>query len=78
MKGKEVKERDVSTQVRSFILSKEKVQIVPDWNTMGPIATATHSFEVNVVVIDDKYSFQYNRFYLPQPIFKIPFTLLLI
>lgn len=73
--GKEARERDGSPKVRSFILPKEKVRIVPDWNTMGLIATATHSFEVNAVVIDEKYSFQYNRTYLPQPIFKVPFSL---
>lgn len=73
--GKELRERDGSLKVHSFILPKEKVRIVADWNTMGLIATATHSFEVNAVVIDGKYSFQYNRFYLPQPIFKIPFSL---
>lgn len=73
--GKEVRERDGSPKVRSFILPKEKVHIIPDWNTMGLIATATHSFEVNAVAIDENYSFRYNRAYLPQPIFKIPFSL---
>lgn len=72
--GKEVKESDGSPRVRSFILPKEKVQIFPDWNTMGLGATATHSFEVNTI-IDEKYCFQYNHFYLSQSIFKIPFTL---
>lgn len=72
--GKEERESDGSTKVRSFIISKEDVEILPDWNTMGLIATATHSFEVNTIV-EEKYCFQYNRFYLPQPIFKIPFSL---
>lgn len=72
--GKGVRESDGSPKIRSFIIPREKVQVVPDWNTMGLIATATHSFQVNTVV-DEKYSFQYNHFYLPQPIFKIPFSL---
>lgn len=74
LNGKEVMEKDGTPKVRSFIIPKEKVQVVSDWNTMGLVATATYSFEVNEVV-DEKYCFQYNHFYLPQPIFKIPFTL---
>lgn len=72
--GEEVKEKDGLLKVRSFVIPKEKVNIISDWNTMGLKATATHSFEVNAEV-DGKYCFQYNHFYLPQPIFKIPFTL---
>lgn len=74
LNGKEVMEKDGTPEVRSFIIPKEKVQIVQDWNTMGLIATATHSFEVNTVV-DEKYCFQYNHLHLPHPIFKIPFSL---
>lgn len=72
--GVEVLESDGSPKIRSFIIPKRYVQVVPDWNTMGLIATATHSFEVNTVV-HAKYCFQYNHFFLPQPIFKIPFAL---
>lgn len=70
--GKEEMESDGSAKIRSFVIPKENVQIIPDWNTMGLIATATHSFEVNAE-IEEKYVFQYNHFYLPQSIFKIPF-----
>lgn len=73
--GKEVRGKDGAPEVLSFILPKEKVQIVPDWDSMGLIATTTHSFVVNAAMVDEKYSFQYDRFYFPQPIFKIPFTL---
>lgn len=72
--GEEVKEKDGSIKFRSFVIPKEKVQIVPDWNTMGLIATATHSFEVNTMIAE-KYSFRYNELHLPQTIFKIPFSL---
>ena len=72
--GKEVKESDGSSKFHSFVIPKDKVQIVPDWNTMGLCATATYSFEVDAV-IDEKYCFKYNHFLLPQPIFKIPFSL---
>ena len=74
MNGKEMKETDGSPKIRSFVIPKEKVKIVPDWNTMGLLATATHSFEVHTE-IEEKYAFKYNHFNLPQPIFKIPFSL---
>jgi len=72
--GEDVKEKDGSVQFRSFVIPKDKIQIVPDWKTMGLIATATHSFEVDTV-IEERYSFKYNKFNLPQAIFKIPFSL---
>ncbi|MGV8813603.1 MAG: acyl-CoA dehydrogenase [Gelidibacter sp.] len=72
--GKELMESDGSPKIRSFVIPKEKVQIISDWNTMGLVATATDSFEVHAE-IDEKYCFQYNHFNLPQPIFKIPFSL---
>lgn len=72
--GKEVMESDGAPKIRSFVIPKEKVQIISHWNTMGLLATATDSFEVNAD-IDEKYCFQYNHFNLPQPIFKIPFSL---
>ncbi|WP_310994181.1 acyl-CoA dehydrogenase [Aequorivita marina] len=74
MNGEEVKEADGSPKVRSFVLPKEKVKLISDWNTMGLKATATHSFEVDAFV-DEKYAFQYNHFNLPHSIFKIPFSL---
>ena len=65
---------DGTSMVRSFLLKKEQVEIIHDWNTMGLRATATDSFEVNSQWVDGKYSFVYDTFYLPQPIFKIPFS----
>lgn len=73
--GKTLKTEDGSPQVRSFIVSKTEVNIIEDWNTMGLIPTATHSFTVNNSLADKNHSFLYNHFYLPQPIYKIPFGL---
>ncbi|RPG28401.1 MAG: acyl-CoA dehydrogenase [Muricauda sp. TMED12] len=72
--GADVLMDDGTSMVRSFLLKKEQVEIIHDWNTMGLRATATDSFEVNSQWVDGKYSFVYNQFYLPQPIFKIPFS----
>ena len=71
--GADVLIDDGTPLVRSFLLKREQVEIVQDWNTMGLKATATDSFEVNSQSVDGKYSFVYDTFYLPQLIFKIPF-----
>lgn len=65
---------DGTPLVYSFVIPKEAVSIIENWGTMGLKATATHSFQVNSAVVPSKYAFVYNTFYLPQPIFKIPFS----
>lgn len=72
--GKEELEIDGTPKIRSFVIPQKKVKVISDWNTMGLIPTATHSFEVDTE-IEKKYSFLYNHFNLPQDIFKIPFSL---
>lgn len=72
--GKAVLEKDGKPKIRSFIVPKNKLKLFNDWDTMGMKASATYSFEVKDVVIHEKYSFLYDRFFLPQPIFKIPFS----
>lgn len=66
---------DGSPRVQSFVIPKEAVQVIEDWNTMGLIATATHSFTVKGYMAHESCSFSYNVCHLPQPIFKIPFSL---
>ncbi|MCK0159035.1 acyl-CoA dehydrogenase [Allomuricauda sp. F6463D] len=65
---------DGSPVVRSFLLKREQVEIIHDWKTMGLQATATDSFKVNSQWVDGRHCFVYDTFYLPQPIFKIPFS----
>lgn len=72
--GREQIDKNGKPKVRSFVIPKDEVMIISDWNTMGLIATATHSFKVDTIV-EKKHCFQYNHFYLPQAIFKIPFSL---
>jgi len=72
--GKQMKNRDGSPLILSFVIPRDTVQIIEDWNTMGLCATATHSFDVDELWVDEKFSFVYNRFYLEQAIFKIPFA----
>lgn len=72
--GKELQNEDGSPMIRSFLIPKDKVEIIENWNTMGLKATVTHSFDVKEVVVDEKYSFLYNQVLLDYPIFKIPFS----
>ena len=72
--GKELQHADGSARVLSFVIPKKDVHIIQDWNTMGLKATASHSFEIDNVLVHKKYSFKYNRFHLPNPIFKIDFS----
>lgn len=65
---------DGSPQFLSFVIPASEVQIINDWNTMGLKASATHSFEVKDVVVREEYSFVYNQFHFPQPIFKTHFS----
>ncbi|MBD0776944.1 acyl-CoA dehydrogenase [Maribacter sp. ANRC-HE7] len=73
-KGSILKNEDGSPKVLSFIVPKDKVRIIDDWNTMGLKATATQSFEVKDVLVHKSCAFLYNKYYLPQPIFKIGFS----
>lgn len=73
--GELVKNKDGTPKFRSFILPKDKVKIIKNWNTMGLRATVTNSFEVNNEPIHKKYSFTYDHPKLPHSIFKIPFAL---
>jgi len=73
--GNKLQNGDGTPVVRSFVVPKNAVQIIEDWNTMGLKATATHSFEVKDLMVHKSCSFLYNEHYLPLPIFKIPFAL---
>lgn len=72
--GKEQTNDDGSPKFLSFVIPANQVSVIEDWNTMGLKASATHSFEVKDVLVDERYSFIYNNFYLQQPVFKIHFS----
>ncbi|WP_300441478.1 acyl-CoA dehydrogenase [Christiangramia sp.] len=73
--NKTLKNEDGSEMVRSFVIPKEQVKIINDWQTMGLKATITNSFEVKNQPVSGEYMFQYNTFYQPQDIFRIPFSI---
>lgn len=72
--GEEQFNEDGTPKFLSFVSPADTVKIIEDWNTMGLKASATHSFEVNDVLVDKQYSFVYNEFHQPQDIFKIHFS----
>jgi len=72
--GEQVQNDDGSPKVLSFVVPLKEVEIIEDWNTMGLKASATHSFKIDELKLHKSFSFLYNEFYLPQPIFKIPFS----
>jgi len=72
--GEEQQNEDGSPQFRSFVIPKEAVSIIDDWQTMGLQATATCSFSVKEYRTHQDTSFIYNEFNLPQDIFKINFS----
>lgn len=73
--GIALKNRDGSPLVQSFFFTNDEVTIVNNWNTMGLIATAGHSFEVkNLQVAPDRTFIIDNRHAtLPNPIYHYPF-----
>ena len=72
--GIELKNEDGTPKFLSFVIPAAEVTIIEDWQTMGLKASATHSFEVNNVVVHERFSFIYNQFYHPQSVFKIHFS----
>ncbi|RAJ15728.1 acyl-CoA dehydrogenase family protein [Arenibacter echinorum] len=73
--GIQLRNDDGSPRVQSFVIPKDAVQVIEDWNTMGLKATATHSFAVADYMAHKSCSFGYDDCHLPHPIFKIPFAL---
>ncbi|WP_313581758.1 hypothetical protein [Chishuiella sp.] len=73
--GKEIIDEDGNNVFLSFILDKSQVTPISTWKSMGMVATASHSFEVNNQKINKDYSFIYNNFYSKDLIEKVPFSI---
>lgn len=57
----------------SFFLNADQVEIIPTWNTMGLIATDSHDFTVNDILVSKENSFKYDHFYGNDILDRIPF-----
>lgn len=73
--GKEIIDEDGNNVFLSFVLDKSQVTPISTWKSMGMVATASHSFEVNNQTVHKDYSFIYNHFYSKNLIDKVPFTI---
>ncbi len=71
--GKVCKDKNGKARVLSFVIPASAVKLIPNWNTMGLLATATYSFSVDAYQVEPAHTFRYNHYHLSHPIFKIPF-----
>ncbi len=73
--GKVMLDEHGDPRVKSFFFPKADVRIIKDWNTFGLRATASHSFEVDNLWVDEMHAFSI----APQmatwnhPIYRYPF-----
>ncbi|MBO6185713.1 MAG: hypothetical protein J6O88_13675 [Chryseobacterium sp.] len=61
--------------IRSFVISKNQVEIIPNWKSMGMKATGTYSFKIENVKVSENYSFIYDEFFTDDVLDKIPFRI---
>ncbi|WP_300675229.1 hypothetical protein [Soonwooa sp.] len=71
--GIPIKDNDNNEVVRSFVIPKDKIAVIPDWKSMGMKSTGTYSFSVENVEVGADYSFVYNEFFSDDVMDKIPF-----
>lgn len=74
-KGKPLLSESGSEIIRSFVIPKSQVEIIPNWKSMGMKATGTYSFNVENVRISEEYSFIYDEFFTDDILDKIPFRI---
>jgi len=73
--GKFLCDESGAEKIRSFVVSKDVVKIIPNWKSMGMKATGTYSFEVKDVQVAEDYSFIYDEFFTNDAIDRIPFRI---
>lgn len=61
--------------IRSFIISKNDAEVIPNWKSMGMKATGTYSFKVNNVKVSEDNSFIYDEFFTNDALDRIPFRI---
>lgn len=61
--------------IRSFVISKNQAEIIPNWKSMGMKATGTYSFKVENVKVAEDCSFIYDEFFTDDVLDKIPFRI---
>jgi len=73
--GQQLKDEQNNPIVRAFILLKDEVIILPTWNKMGMIATASHSFKVSNLSVNTQRAFDINTTspVIDAPLYRYPF-----
>ncbi|WP_343641077.1 hypothetical protein [Chryseobacterium sp.] len=61
--------------IRSFIISKEHAEVIPNWKSMGMKASGTYSFAIKNVTVSEDYSFVYDIFFTNDILDTIPFRI---
>lgn len=73
--GNSLLDESGSELIRSFVISKNQAEIIPNWKSMGMRATGTYSFKVQNVKVSEEYSFIYDEFFTDDVLDKIPFRI---
>lgn len=70
-----VQNDDGSPKIATFILNASEVSVLQTWNTMGMIATGSHSFEVKnlFVPLDRTFVIHPDAVVLDHPVYRYPF-----
>jgi alkylation response protein AidB-like acyl-CoA dehydrogenase len=73
--GKPLVDKKGNAVVKAFILNKDEVEILGGWNYMGMIATGSHAFRVENLVVPTNRAFEIlpEKTKLLDPIFRYPF-----
>ncbi|MGK6351274.1 acyl-CoA dehydrogenase family protein [Parapedobacter sp. DT-150] len=73
--GEVLTDEDGNPLIKSFFFAKQDVRVVDDWGAFGLKATASHSFEVEQVWVDEAHAFRIAPEYatLDLPIYQYPF-----
>ncbi len=73
--GNPLLDKTGSEMIRSFVISRNQVEIIPNWKSMGMKATGTYSFKVDNVKISEDYSFIYDEFFTDDVLDRVPFRI---
>ncbi len=73
--GHPLRNSDGSPMVKAFLFLKDEVTLLKHWNSMGMVATASHSFEVSSLLVPSNRCFmtEGKEAVLEDPVFQYPF-----
>jgi len=73
--GKAIFDKKGEKLIKAFILKKEEVEILDGWSYMGMVATGSHAFKIDKLLVPQNRSFEIlpHKTTLSNPVFKYPF-----